>query len=110
MKRNSHGILSAPGDILRVFELETQQELMRATLDETVRSLDFTRDGTGLAFLTGWRTLSLEHLPLQPQKLIDDACSRVTRNLRPREWERYFGAEPPRDTCPVLNPAAAALH
>ncbi len=102
------GNLSAAGDTLRIFDLDSQRETVRATLGETALTLDFAADGLGVEFATGWRRLSTERLPLTPHGLIDDACARVTRNLSPEEWERYFGAEERRETCAV-RPAAAGI-
>jgi hypothetical protein len=35
-------------------------------------------------------------------KVIEDACSRVDRNLTQAEWSRYLGGEPYRKTCSQL--------
>jgi len=47
--------------------------------------------------------LTLTRHLLRPQDLIDDACSRLTRNLTVGEWRQYVGAEIPyRKTCANL--------
>ncbi len=38
----------------------------------------------------------------QLQNLINEACSRLTRNLTADEWKQYLGDEPYRKTCPNL--------
>lgn len=44
--------------------------------------------------------------PTQPEDLIADACSRLTRNLTLDEWRQYLGEDPYRATCPSLPLAA----
>ncbi len=39
---------------------------------------------------------------LRPEDLLNDACSRVTRNLTYKEWSAYLSGEPYERTCPNL--------
>ncbi len=39
---------------------------------------------------------------LWPEDLISEACTRIGRNFTEAEWQRYFGDEPYRPTCPDL--------
>ncbi len=45
-------------------------------------------------------------LPVQTGDLVQMACSRLSRNLTPQEWQQYLGDEPYRATCPELEGAA----
>jgi WD40 repeat protein len=37
-----------------------------------------------------------------PEDLLEELCSRLTRNFTPEEWAQYLGDEPYRATCPNL--------
>ena len=42
---------------------------------------------------------------IDSDRLVTDACSRLSRNLTQQEWQQYFDDEPYRATCPNLPPA-----
>jgi hypothetical protein len=80
---------------VRIFDAQTSDELHRIEL-ERVNALRFTRDGRTLEV---WqyvnRDLILTRHPLRPEDLIQEACSKVTRNLTVAEWQQYAGREVP---------------
>ena len=88
----------------RVFELSSEREVARITLTGAVRALVFSPDMRHLTTATGdGNAVVTTHL-LRPKDLINEACSRLTRNLtREEEWNQYLGeGEPYRKTCPKL--------
>ena len=99
---NDDGRYVATGSLdktARVFETATGKEVVRVSLDSRVLDVRFIERGRYL--MAASVALSLERSQeiiltrymLRPQDLVEDACSRVTRNLTPAEWERYVGAE-----------------
>jgi len=95
---------------LRVFDLRTKTELMRAPLAEDPHLIRLSSDGAFVEIVVGWKNLRLERFPLDARALIEDACARVSRNLTEVEWTRYFGDAPYRKTCDPLNPAALEIQ
>jgi len=90
----------------RVFDAASGKEVSRMTLSGPVLAIHYTADErylmTASEATSGWDIVLTRHL-LRPQDLIDDACSRLTRNLTPGEWKQYTGAEVPyHKTCPNL--------
>ena len=64
----------------------------------------FGTEGTrreGKVILTDDETLVARYV-LRPEDLIAEACSRLKRNLTPKEWSQYLGDEPYHKTCPNL--------
>ena len=103
----------------RVFRLSTGEEVARLPQEETVIAILFLSDGRHVMIAAGKDQITKEdrtramagavarpfivtrHL-LQPDDLVQEACSRLTRNLTQQEWARYVGDEPYRKTCPKL--------
>jgi hypothetical protein len=48
--------------------------------------------------------IEISHIALDPGELIQDACSRLTRNFTREEWDHYLPGEGYRPTCPNLPP------
>lgn len=60
----------------------------------------FSPDGEHLAMAS--QDESVQVWPWQPESLIDQACSSLSRNLTRQEWQEYLGNEPYRKICPNL--------
>ena len=87
--------------VVRTWDLATGREIARRKLhNDVVKALAFSPGGQWLASagydgaLVLWRA--------RPEDLIFEACSRLTRNLTPEEWQQYLGDEAYQDTCPAL--------
>ena len=98
------------GATLRVFEVNTEKELIRVPLPETPHFIAFSPDRAFLQIAVGIRHLRLERFPIRAHGLIEEACARVGRNLSEEEWTRYLGEVPYRKTCTELNPAALDIQ
>ena len=65
-----------------------------------VLSLCFSRNGD--YFYTG--SVDFPRMvgrPVDPDKMVNDYCSLLSRNLTPEEWNQYFGIDIPyEETCP----------
>ena len=109
---NDDGRYVATGSLdktARVFETATGKEVVRVSLDSRVLDVRFIEHGRYLMVASVTPSLErsqeiiLTRYMLRPQDLVEDACSRVTRNLTPAEWERYVGTEVPyHKTCARL--------
>lgn len=84
----------------RVFDTATGAELARLDHDGPVAAVAFSPDGALIA--TGSMDGSARVWCTGPDQLIEQAASRLTRNLTEKEWKRYFGDEPYRKTRPDL--------
>lgn len=80
----------------RIYEIATGREVSRFDNGAGVTALAFSEDDAQLATLRGstlirsfWRSADL----------VQQACSRLTRNLTPTEWAQYLGPDPYRKTC-----------
>jgi WD40 repeat protein len=101
---NDDGRYVATGSLdktARVFETTTGKEVVRVSLDSRALDIRFMEHGrylmaaTVAASLERSQEIVLTRYMLRPSDLIDDACSRATRNLTRAEWERYVGTEVP---------------
>lgn len=104
----------------RIFNLATGQEVARLFHEATVLAIVFSPDGRSVTTAAGRDTQTREegnramagpverpflvtrHL-LQPDDLVEEACSRLSRNLTHEEWTQYIGDEPYRKTCHKLQ-------
>jgi WD40 repeat protein len=94
-------IVSGSEHTAHLWETTTGQEITRITQNGAVTFAAFTPDGKYLVTMDGDRTIVA--WLYRPEDLIVDACSRVTRNLTPAEWEQYIGeALPYRAICSEL--------
>jgi WD40 repeat protein len=86
---------------LRIWEVATAKEISRITYDNWINSFAFSPDGKYIVIGSFDRTTRI--WKWQPDDLIADACSRVTRNLTHLEWEQYIGdALAYQPICPAL--------
>jgi WD40 repeat protein len=106
---------------LRVFNIMGKVEILRVPSRDTdsrsgwlgrekLHLIGFSPDQAFLEIAVGDKDIRLVRFPIRAQDLIEDACSRVTRNLKPAEWARYLPDTPYRETCPKLNPAAVEVE
>jgi WD40 repeat protein len=86
-----------------IFDIASHQEISRIPTDGVILAARFNDDQhvITLASRVG-NEARITRAFLLPQDLINDACSRVTRNLSVAEWKQYVGDESYRRTCPNL--------
>jgi WD40 repeat protein len=80
----------------RVLDAATGTELCHLDHDGPVQAVAFSPDGTRV--VTGSRDHGVRAWIVEPQQLIRQAESRLTRNFTQQEWRRYFHDEPYRKT------------
>jgi hypothetical protein len=89
---------------VRIFDVESRSEVGRITHVDQVLTLAFDESGDRLVTVSGGDASFLlvsRHL-VRTQDIVNDTCSRLTRNLTQSEWTQYIGDEPYRVTCPNL--------
>lgn len=85
-----------------VWEVKTMQLLTEMWQPSgIVVSAAFSPDGRRVAMVGGYNN-AIRVLLWQPEDLITEACTRLTRNLTRAEWQLYLNNEPYRPTCPNL--------
>jgi WD40 repeat protein len=89
---------------VRVFDAVSGKEVSRLEFEGAVGSMVFSPDRRYLATAAipteGGLMVRLDLL--RRQDLTDEACSRLTRNLTPEEWNHFLPGERYRKTCPNL--------
>ena len=87
--------------LARVWEVDSNALVAMIPHEAATRSLALSREGRLLATINARDDLRLWRL--DHERLIDDACNRVGRNLTWGEWQQYLGdASPYRKTCAQL--------
>jgi WD40 repeat protein len=88
--------------IIRLWETRNGHELARLEHHiASVTGLAFSCQGNWLASASYDQSVRL--WLVRPDDLVNEACSRLTRNLTLEEWQHYIGDdEPYRKTCPEL--------
>jgi WD40 repeat protein len=88
-----------------VYDVATGYEVSRIMLASPAWKLAFDGTGTHLV-VAAFAAFQLEFSSylLRPSDMIDDLCSRLSRNLTAKEWAEYIGDEVPyRRTCQKLH-------
>jgi WD40 repeat protein len=88
---------------LRIWDPATGAEMSHITGAGSPWSVAFGPDGRTLA--AGGYDGSISYariLPVEPETLVEMACSRLTRNLTAEEWAQYLADEPYRASCPQI--------
>jgi WD40 repeat protein len=84
----------------RIWEATTGNQIARVSHEQPVTYVAFSSNGKYLATASEDKTAQV--WLWQPKDLIDEAASRLTRNLTFDEWQRYFPDESYNKTCPNL--------
>jgi WD40 repeat protein len=95
---------SSDDNTARVWEVPSGEEITQMKHPNIARNVTFSPEGKylatasddGIARLWLWRS----------EDIVEEACSRLGRNLTEDEWELYLGAEPYHKTCPDLRETA----
>lgn len=82
---------------VQVWALQTLIEVARLRLDD-LGAVTFDSQGD-LIFIVRDRVTRTHWLP---EHLLDEGCSRLTRNLSPEEWKEYVGSERYHRTCETI--------
>lgn len=94
-------ILISGDNSMHVVEISTEKEVYRVTLPETITLASFSPNNKYI--LTGSTDKKVRVWYWRTEELIDDACSRMSRNLTRAEWDQYIGdALPYQAVCPNL--------
>lgn len=101
-------VASASKDhLIQVFEALGGKDVAQIEADE-IKDIRFTEDGA-LQVLSAEamgpgepNALSIEKHLLKTEDLIEQACSKLTRNLSADEWKASFRMQAPHKTCPQL--------
>jgi WD40 repeat protein len=83
--------------IISIWNTQTGKEMQRLETDNFVSDVAFSPDGKTLIVRRLDGNSSIWHL--DSSDLINEACSRLPRNLTLEEWHQYLGDEPYRETC-----------
>lgn len=89
----------------RVWELATGNQVAQFKHDANVVTAEFSPDGMYVASAGGRSDRSVRLWFWQPEDLIAEACSRLSRDLTKDEWEQYLGKESYRSTRQIKNEA-----
>jgi WD40 repeat protein len=93
-------LLQATTEVL-IIDLGIGLEVDRINMDEPIYSVNLSQDDEYIA--VGSDFGSVRVFVWKPDNLINDACSRITRNLTFAEWDEYVGNHVPYEaTCPNL--------
>jgi WD40 repeat protein len=103
---SADGLLVAIGDEIgsvRVWRVEDGAEVVRLSRPGAITHLAFTHDRNALMVASEQHPTTLYVVPLNVTDLIDDLCSRISRDLTKFEWNEYLSEEPYRGSCSGLS-------
>ncbi len=83
---------------MQVWQAVTGQKLLELTPDHKIEAVLFSPDGR--LIWTGSADGQIRSWWWQPGDLIEQACTRLTRNLTRAEWQQYLGDREYQPTCP----------
>jgi WD40 repeat protein len=85
----SRFLAAGVGDTVRIWDLLSKQEVSRIEVYGGINHILFTWDSEHLVTVNCLNKVQIWNL--QPEVLIEEACSRLTCNLTPEEWDLYIG-------------------
>jgi WD40 repeat protein len=103
---DGRNIATAGGDkTILISDISTGKELSRITQDNKILTIAFSPDGHWIASggLDTTQKKFVRIFALQPEDLIKETCSRLTRNLKPEEWGYYINGVSYETICPNIN-------
>lgn len=84
----------------RIWHTSSGRQLAYFIHEDGVNAVAFSPDGKYIA--TASKNAILQIWLWRPQDIVEEAQSRLIRNLTQKEWQQYLGKEPYRQTCPHL--------
>jgi WD40 repeat protein len=82
----------------RIWQLATGEQVAQFEHDADVWAAEFSPDGKYVLSAGGRSDRTARLWLWRPRDLIAEACSRLSRDLKPEEWNQYLGAETYRPT------------
>jgi hypothetical protein len=95
-----HMVVIAGDHTARVWEIETGREVEALLHPSRLYNVSVSPDGRQIATIDGGNIVTVWLWRMED--VVAEAQRRLTRNLTFEEWQRYFGHEPYRKTCPNL--------
>lgn len=87
---------------IRIWDINNGREIARMNNNTNVNALLFSAEGKYLVTASWGDWKSIQVWLWHPEDLINEACTRLDRNLTYNEWQQYFGDEPYRKICDNL--------
>jgi len=94
-----HLVSSSDDRSVRIWNLESGSQVAQFEHDADVATAKFSPDGRYVLSAGGRSDRAARLWFWQPEDLIAETCSRLSRDLTAEEWSQYIGDEPYRPTC-----------